>query len=322
MERIDGKLIVPEAERRLCWFINSLYMEQVRYLYCNTSSLPTYLTNILSHLLVCLFLPSQLPRVDSVLRMPSLTVVTPHYSEAVIYSRKDFLTVPNKHGITPMVYLKAMHSAEWNNFCQRMNVETEEEAWKATKNAREEAVSGEMEVRLWASLRGQTLARTVRGMMQYARAIRMLAMLQLELEYSAAEDKKPPGETRLTQEKIEEDAALAALWFTAERFSYICSCQRFYEHGEEDIKRRSEIEYLLLTHPLLSVAYFETSPSLYTGKKRLMSVLRNGHSGIRFRIPLPGNPILDGIGEGKPENQMNAIPYLMGRIIQTIDSTF
>lgn len=33
-----------------------------------------------------------------------------------------------------------------------------------------------------------------------------------------------------TIDAIEADAAQAALWFTAERFSYLCACQRYYEH--------------------------------------------------------------------------------------------
>lgn len=62
MEHADGSLKVPEAERRLTWFINSLYMRQ-------------------------------LPDSASVLHMPSFTVVTPQYNEAVIYGKQDFLSV-------------------------------------------------------------------------------------------------------------------------------------------------------------------------------------------------------------------------------------
>lgn len=68
------------------------------------------------------------------------------------------------------------------------------------------------------------------------------------------------------------------------------------------MRRRSDIDYLLLVHPLLQVVYFESSISPYTGKRRLMSVCKSGQ-GLRYRLPCPGNPIVDGIGEGKPENQ-------------------
>lgn len=222
MDKADATLKVPEAERRLTFFINSVYM-------------------------------GQLPVSESVLAMPSFAVITPQYNEAVLYGKGDFLSTVNKHGVSPMVYLKSIHAQEWSNFCERLGVRNESEAWKAERDALGVSCSGEMEVRLWASYRGQTLARTVRGMMQYARAIRLLATLQLEWEYAALEAARaaaaaapppedgslPPDPTpRRTQQQIEEDAAHAALWFTAQRFSYICCCQRYYEHGEDDVRRR------------------------------------------------------------------------------------
>ena len=154
--------------------------------------------------------------------------------------------------------------------------------------------------------------------MEYVRAIRLLATLQLEIEYSLLEDAKPPGLPRLSQAEIEHDAALAGQWFTAERFQYVCACQRYFDHNEDDVKRRADIDLLLMVHPLLNVAYFESSVSAYTGKRRLMSVCKTGR-GTRYRLPSPGNPILDGIGEGKPENQNNGTTYVTGRVIQTLD---
>ena len=64
-------------------------------------------------------------------------------------------------------------------------------------------------MRLWASYRGQTLARTVHGVMEYVRAIRLLATLQLELEYTAIEERKGPGVTRLTPAEIEVSGSKA-----------------------------------------------------------------------------------------------------------------
>jgi len=253
-----------------------------------------------------------------VLHMPSITIVTPHYAEAVIFGRHDFLCTPNRHGVTPFVYLKSLHSLEWGNLCERLGVSTEAEAWTADVDACGTAVSGEMELRLWASHRGQTLARTTHGMMQAARAVRLLASLQLELEYAALEEAKPEGQRRLAPEEIEEQAARAAVWFATERFSYVIAAQRYSDHGDDDVRRRSDIDFLMMLHPLLSVASFEASVSPFSGKRRLMTVCRNGR-GVRYRLPSPGNPIMDGIGEGKPENQNNAAPFVPGRIMQAVD---
>jgi len=272
MDHADGALRVPEAERRLTFFINSLYMDQ-------------------------------LPVSESVLEMPSFNVVTPHYSEAVIYGKKDFLSVANRQGVSPMVYLKSLHAHEWANFCERLGVKNETQAWKASKDAQGSTVNGEIEVRLWASHRGQTLAKTIHGVMEYVRAIRLLATLQLEIEYAALEDARAAAAaaagqpySRASLVQLERDAVLAAQWFTAERFQYLVACQKYFDHGEDDVRRRADIDFLLYTHPLLSVAFYENSVSPFTAKRRLLSVLRKGRAD-RYRIPLPGNPIADGIGE-------------------------
>lgn len=78
--------------------------------------------------------------------------------------------------------------------------------------------------------------------MEYARTVRLLSTLQLELEYAEVEEgvAAAGGQPR-TQEEVERDAAEAAQWFTAERFAYVCACQRYYEHNEgEDEGERGE----------------------------------------------------------------------------------
>jgi hypothetical protein len=127
MRRANGALSVPEAERRLVWLINSLYMPAM-------------------------------PASASVLHMPSLTVVTPHYNEAVLYGKDDFLALPNRHGVSPFLYLKSTHGREFLNLLERLGARDETEAWGVRTDALGAAVSGEVELRLWASCRGQTLA--------------------------------------------------------------------------------------------------------------------------------------------------------------------
>lgn len=219
---------------------------------------------------------AQLPSVPSPLEMPSFSALTPHYAEAVLYRRRDFLGLVNVHGVSPLVYLKALHGREWANFLERLGASNEAEvndgycavashttasrvlgthlpdsvsctlpppaaqAWVASTDAQGAAISGEVEVRLWASHRGQTLGRTVHGLMEGVRAVRLLATLQLELEYAALEEAaKPPGcgLPRLTAEEIERDAALAGQWFAGERFQYVLACQRYFDHGEGEWRR-------------------------------------------------------------------------------------
>lgn len=298
MDHENGNLTVAEAERRLIGFINSLYMDSM-------------------------------PKSVSPLNVPSLTVITPHYNEPVIYARESFLSAPNAHGVSPLVYLKTLHGLEWINLCERLGVFNETEAWTATTDALDNPISGEMEIRMWASCRGQTLGRTIEGTMQNARALRLLATLQIELEYFEIEKRRAnqkdtqgkdaiDGIVLRTVEEIENDAARSAMWFTGERFSYMIAVQRYAEHQEEDVARNADIDYLLLLHPLLSIAFYESSVSGYSGTRRLMTVSKSA-SGVHYRIPSPGNPILDHIGEGKPENQNNVTPFVRGRVIQMLD---
>ena len=211
MTQGDAMLAVPEAERRLCFFLGSLYMPA-------------------------------LPVSPSPLLCPSFTPITPLYNEAVTY-RKDFLTSPNASGVTPMLFLKTTHAEEWANLMERLGVRTEVEAWRATAAPDGTPISGELELRLWSSLRGQTLARTVVGVMEAGRALRTLFSLQIEAEFAALDaveggGDRPPG-------GLQEDAAQAALWYTRERFQYIVAAQRYGEHGDDDLKRRSELDLLV-----------------------------------------------------------------------------
>ena len=54
-----------------------------------------------------------------------------------------------------------------------------------------------------------------------------------------------------------------------------------------------------------------------------MSVHASGGSGpngvVLARIPLPGHPIVDGLGEGKPEQQGHVGPFVRGRVIELLD---
>jgi callose synthase len=58
---------------------------------------------------------------------------------------------------------------EWDNFLERMNKTPLEESKLWDDDA--------FELRMWASYRGQTLARTVRGMMYYERSVSIQELL-------------------------------------------------------------------------------------------------------------------------------------------------
>ncbi|KAG8055404.1 hypothetical protein GUJ93_ZPchr0001g30644 [Zizania palustris] len=140
----------PEARRRITFFSNSLFMN--------------------------------MPRAPPVEKMMSFSVFTPYYNEDVLYN-KDQLRRENEDGISILFYLQKIYEDDWTNFLQRMQREgmvSDDEIWAGKFQ----------ELRLWASYRGQTLARTVRGMMYYYRALKMLAFLDTASEVDITEGTK------------------------------------------------------------------------------------------------------------------------------------
>lgn len=137
----------PEARRRIAFFSNSLFMN--------------------------------MPRAPRVEKMIAFSVLTPYYSEDVSYA-KEQLRSENEDGISILFYLQKIYADDWANFLERMRREgmvSEDEIWGEKLR----------DLRLWASYRGQTLARTVRGMMYYYKALNMLTYLDSASEIDIKE---------------------------------------------------------------------------------------------------------------------------------------
>lgn len=65
--------------------------------------------------------------------------------------------------LTPLS--QALYKHDWRNFLERMKIQDEVSIWSRSKID---------ELRRWASLRAQTLSRTVEGMMHYEKALHTL----------------------------------------------------------------------------------------------------------------------------------------------------
>ncbi|KAG1709392.1 hypothetical protein DVH05_020047 [Phytophthora capsici] len=256
-------------------------------------------------------LSMEMPRVDSLEAMPSFSVMTPYYSETVLFTLDElnnpvhsnplFAELEKKQKekgwteLTIMKYLITFHAEEWSNFLERMGASSLEEALDV--NAQE--------VRLWASMRGQTLARTVHGMMLYEDAIRLLRWLEI---FSLRDMD--------IQEKLDEMNRISAL-----KFSYITGCQIYSKQVANGDPRAADIDYLMKKFPSWRVSFVD-SITEKSGEKeinRFDCVLVKSEGGEIvevYRYELPGNPIL---GEGKPENQNVALPFTRGEYLQTID---
>ncbi|KAG6621263.1 Callose synthase 5 [Phytophthora cinnamomi] len=263
-----------EAQRRMSFFLNSLHMK--------------------------------IPSIASIAAMQSFSVVTPYYNETVLFSidelngRVDsnplFRKVEAKgRDLSILKYLVTFHDDEWGNFLERVGVASMDEALAETPT----------QVRLWASMRGQTLARTVHGMMMYEDALKMLRWLEIGSDENISH-----------LEKIKHMDRIAGL-----KFSYVTSCQIYADQLAAGDSRASDIDLLMRKYPNWRVSYVDTiRPPVGSGTEpRFDCVLvkSDGDEIVEvYRYELPGNPM---VGEGKPENQNVAIPFTRGEYIQTID---
>ncbi|KAK9906976.1 hypothetical protein M0R45_002585 [Rubus argutus] len=226
-----------------------------------------------------------MPRAPYAEKMMAFSVLTPYYDEEVLYG-KEALRGEKKMGFPPCF------------ICRRF-----------TKVK---------DLRSWASYRGQTLSRTVRGMMYYYRALKMLAFLDSASEMDSG--------LQPASQKLGRTASVAYLFKGHEhgiallKFTYVVACQLYGQHKAKGDHRAEEILLLMKNNEALRVAYVD-EVNLGRDEVEYYSVLVKYDQQIQreveiYRIMLPG-PLK--LGEGKPENQNHAIIFTRGDALQTID---
>ncbi|KAK0567105.1 1,3-beta-D-glucan synthase [Tilletia horrida] len=279
---------------------------------------------------VTIALPEPLP-VDA---MPTFTVLVPHYSEKILLSLREIIREEDQNSrVTLLEYLKQLHPVEWDNFVKDTKILAEETSGyngstpfdeksgaKGTAKTddlpfycigfKSAAPEYTLRTRIWASLRAQTLYRTVSGFMNYAKAIKLLYRVE------------NPEVVQLfggNTEKLERELER----MSRRKFKFVISMQRYSKFNKEE---HENAEFLLRAYPDLQIAYLdEEAPRKEGGESRWFSALVDGHSEIlpngkrrpKFRVELPGNPIL---GDGKSDNQNHAIIFHRGEYLQLIDA--
>ncbi|CAK9176440.1 unnamed protein product [Ilex paraguariensis] len=252
-----------------------------------------------------------MPSAPKVRNMLSFSVLTPYYKEEVLYSEEE-LNKENEDGITILFYLQKIYPEEWKNFEDRIS---DPKLGYASKDRIEL-------IRQWVSYRGQTLSRTVRGMMYYREALELQYFLDFAGDNDIYDGYRTLDMNYAAHKILRESAqALADL-----KFTYVVSCQIYgAQKKSSDIRERScylNILNLMLTYPSLRVAYIDEREEKINEKSQKVyySVLVKGGDKFDeeiYRIKLPGPPTE--IGEGKPENQNHAIIFTRGEALQTID---
>ncbi|WJX67987.1 Putative callose synthase 8 [Trifolium repens] len=246
---------------------------------------------------------TDMPDAPKVHSMLPFSVITPHYMEDINFSMKELGSDKEEDSIS--FYMQKIYPDEWTNFLERMCCENRKSLEDENKSE---------ELRSWASYRGQTLGRTVRGMMYYREALKLQAFLDMAEDEDILEGYE-------TAEKGNR-ALFARLEALADmKYTYVVSCQSFaLQRAMNDPRYKDTIE-LMTRYPSLRVSYVEEKEEIVQGRppkvyySKLVKVV-NGFEQTIYQIKLPGPPQL---GEGKPENQNNAIIFTRGEALQTID---
>ncbi|RHZ76458.1 hypothetical protein Glove_197g82 [Diversispora epigaea] len=277
-------------------------------------------------------IPDPLP----IQNMPTFTVLTPHYSEKILLSLREILREEDQNSrVTLLEYLKQLHPIEWDNFVKDSKGVEEKnmtpqssllnknvlskESIKDKKNDdlafysvgfKSSAPEYTLRTRIWASLRSQTLYRTISGFMNYSKAIKLLYRV---------ENPEITSNLKNNPEKLEEEMATLA----RRKFKFLVSMQRYDKFNNEE---QENAEFLLRAYPDLQIAYLDEVPPENEGEEpKIFSVLIDGHCKLlpdgkrkpKYRIQLPGNPIL---GDGKSDNQNHAIIFYRGEYLQLVDA--
>ncbi|GMY10099.1 callose synthase 12 [Fagus crenata] len=228
---------------------------------------------------------------------------------------------------------QTIYADEWKNFMERMRRDgmvKDDEIW--TTKLRD--------LRLWASYRGQTLSRTVRGMMYYYRALKMLAFLDSASEMDIREGSRELGSMRRdsgldgynsemspSSRSLSRTSSSVALLLKGHeygtalmKFTYVVACQIYGTQKAKKDPHAEDILYLMKNNEALRVAYVDEVSTGRDGMEYYSVLVKYDHQLEKeveiYRVKLPG-PLK--LGEGKPENQNHAIIFTRGDAVQTID---
>jgi len=185
------------------------------------------------------------------------------------------------------------------------NSSNESGRWSDYTDQQWEAIS------VWASMRLQTLWRTVAGMSLYHSV--------LQCHYEAQADER-------------SGLARADIWDPSDCFTCLVAMQLYRTFTPTQLEHTNRMFAKFPSS--LKVAYIDFAEKNVTAEADLVhqrqrrryfsclidrscELLPDGRRAPKFRVELPGFPIL---GDGKSDNQNHAIPFMRGAFCQCIDS--
>jgi len=269
---------------------------------------------------------------------PGLTVLIPHYSESIFLLKDRDLLFGQDQTVPLIDWLTTLFKDEFQLFINRMQRSDRKDNSEASIAG---AVSASTmwndngtqwdfykdeewdKICEWATMRMQTLYRTVAGMCLYHPAI--------QCHYDA--------------NRYEDSALAGKVWDVSDCFTCLISMQRYRAFNPTELEHTNRM-FKKLQHvgKSLKVAYIDNTrhvgtatdrtptagayrpPTLHPrqGRRYFSCVFdgtcemdKEGWRKPKFHVELPGFPIL---GDGKGDNQNHAIIFTRGTFCQCIDS--
>lgn len=273
--------------------------------------------------------------------VPSFTVLIPHYSEKILMELKELIKESRHSKVSVLDYLKQLNPLDWERFVQDTRILNNMSATSAEPQFNSGALSFPgsasasasaklqdkfdeipyyyigfknsdseytLRTRIWASLRSQTLYRTVSGFMNYENALKILYKSE-DMRFSIQSD--------IYQDESENELTR----FVQRKFRLLISLQRYQQFNDSELEN---VRLLVESFPNIQISYLETSVDETSNEIIYYSTLLDlknmdsiGNFIKKFRIRLSGNPIL---GDGKSDNQNNSVIFYRGEYIQVVDA--
>ncbi|CUG05688.1 glucosyltransferase, putative [Bodo saltans] len=281
--------------------------------------------------------------------MPSCTTIIPYYNENVVYTWRELTEAFDKGQprISFLEYLACQFPDEWENLAHN-------ETWREGLKNFDRGCTGSMcrcgplfleyllrsrniseeqkwRISMFATFRGQTLGRTLRGLESLRHGMKIMAFLEerhtfeAEWETKSAKEKKliPGGEV---EESLRHKFCLAQCQQLVDSKYQVIVAAQVYTPTHLREKNGVKGEQLLRDQQLdrlqregLKAFTFDivcnddpahTSYFIpYNAPDAVFSIKRPGLLRVSKKFPT----------EGKPENQLHAVPFAFGEVLNTFD---
>eukprot|EP00759_Apiculatamorpha_spiralis_P013419 PhF_6_TR2007/c0_g1_i1/m.3426 len=273
--------------------------------------------------------------------MPTWTVTVPIYNEPIYLTEEQLKRNRTEKKqtvrISELEYLVHTLPHEWDNFAEK--IKNKDKSWVLAEDnypmdllnsflehPGHRPLSEEilLEIRIWATMRGQTLARTIGGLVNCHRALVQLAMLEDNITLEEAE--------RLASRKYQ--VVIAHQTYDASKNLEKDDCE--HEHCVEmafrqfkhfDLVYNNDKQFQSCLKRLRKdVKCLPQEPLKYTrrinimrGKEEISRKVYNYFPPEAYETRSIQRVGRLKIGEGKAENQMHAVPFATGVVFQAID---